>query len=378
MSRILSFFTRRRGDEPGNSEYTILTPRQLAWRKFKKHRVALGATVILIILYLMIVFAEFFAPYTINHTHSDYLYANPQRIRFIDSDGGLHFLPFVYERQGERDPRTLRFVYKEDTSKIQKIRLFVRGDEYTMFGIIKSDLHFFGLKEGKIFLFGTDQRGRDIYSRVIYGGRISLSIGIIGVVIIVFLGSFIGTVSGYYGGWIDNVIQRFIEILRTIPRIALWMALAAALPPSLPSTYVYLGIVIIFGLLEWTGLAREVRGKVLAIRDSDYVYASKVAGAGPRRIIFVHLIPNIASHIIVTATLSIPIMILGESALSFLGLGIKPPMTSWGLLLNQVREVQVLKHYPWLLTPGSFIILSVLCFNFMGDALRDVVDPYSK
>ena len=365
-------------EQPQRDEYTILTPRQLMWKKFLKHRVAVVATCVIIILYVTIIFAEFFAPYDKTTSNMDYLSAPPCRVRLIDSEGKFHIRPFVYRRTGARDPKTWRFVYKEDVSKKDFIKLFAHGDEYTLFGLFTTDIHFFGVEEGTVFLLGTDERGRDLLSRMIFGGRISLSIGIIGVAILVFLGSLIGTISGYYGGWIDNVIQRLIEILRTIPQIALWMALAAALPPTLPSTYVYLGIVIILGLIGWTGLAREVRGKVLAIRGSDFVHAAEVAGASSRRIIFKHLIPNISSHIIVTATLSIPVMIIGESSLSFLGLGIKPPMTSWGLLLNQVREVQVLKHFPWLLLPACFIVVSVLCFNFMGDALRDVIDPYSK
>jgi peptide/nickel transport system permease protein len=361
-----------------NDEYTILTPRQLIWRKFLKHRIGVVATCVLIILYITIIFAEFFAPYDKTTSNMDYLSAPPCRVRLIDSEGRLHVRPFVFRRTGARDPKTLRFVYTEDEGKKDFIRLFVHGDEYELLGLFNADLHFFGVEEGTLFLFGTDERGRDLLSRIIYGGRISLSIGIVGVAILVFLGSLIGTISGYYGGWIDNVLQRLIEILRTIPQIALWMALAAALPPTLPSTYVYLGIVIILGLIGWTGFAREVRGKVLAIRENDFVHAAEVAGASAGRIFFKHLIPNISSHIIVTATLSIPVMIIGESSLSFLGLGIKPPMTSWGLLLNQVREVQVLKHFPWLLLPALFIVVSVLCFNFMGDALRDVIDPYSK
>ena len=247
-----------------------------------------------------------------------------------------------------------------------------------MLGFIKSDIHFFGVGEGKLFLLGTDIIGRDMLTRIIFGGRISLSIGIIGVIILVILGTIIGTISGYFGGWVDNILQRVIEILRTIPQIALWMALAAIIPKEWPSTYVYLGIVIIFGCISWTGLARELRGKVLAIRRSDYISAAEITGAGTGRIILKHIIPNVSSHIIVIATLSIPMMIIGEAALSFLGLGIKPPMTSWGLLLTRLREVQTLKHYPWLIIPAGFIIISVLCYNFVGDALRDVSDPYSK
>ena len=364
----------KNGDSP---EFVILTQGQLRRRKFLKHKVAVVASVVLVILYVASVFAEFFAPYGPTHGFSDYSHAPPQRIHFIDAEGKFHIVPFVYQRVGSRDPETLRFVYREDTTQIRPLRLFVRGDEYAMWGIIRGDLHLFGVKDDTVFLLGTDQRGRDLLSRLIFGGRISLSVGIVGVLIIVVLGSIIGTISGYYGGPVDMVIQRVIEVLRTLPQLALWMALSAAIPPKWPSLYIYFGIIVIGGLINWTGLAREVRGKVLAIRQSEYIFAAEVTGASVTRILFVHIIPSVSSHIIVTATLMIPVMILGESALSFLGLGIKPPLVSWGLLLNQVGEIQLLKHFPWLMFPALFIVVSILCFNFMGDALRDAIDPFA-
>lgn len=379
-SKVDSMFERKTKKLKEAEEYIVLSERQLMWRKFLKHRVAVIAAIILIILYLSIIFADFSAPYGMRTGHDDYLYAPPQitKIRFIDSEGKFHIRPFMYRQIAERDPTTLRFIYKDDVNQKDFIKLFVRGEEYTMLGFIKSDIHFFGVGEGKIFLLGTDILGRDMLSRIIFGGRVSLSIGIIGVIILVVLGSIFGTISGYFGGWTDNIIQRVIEIIRTVPQIALWMALAAIIPAGWPSTWVFLGIVIILGFIGWTGLAREVRGKVLAIKRSDFIYSAEISGASVSRIIFKHIIPNVSSHIVVIATLSIPMMIIAETALSFLGLGIRPPMTSWGLLLNAVREARVLGHYPWLLIPSGFIIISVLCFNFVGDALRDVSDPYSK
>lgn len=379
-NKVDSVFKHRSKKLEESEEYVVLSEWQLMWRKFLKHRVAVAAAIILIILYIVVIFADFFTPYGMLTNHTDYLYTPPEigKIRFIDSEGKFYIRPFMYRQIQERDPKTLRFIYKDDISQKDFIEFFVHGEEYTMLGFIKSDIHFFGAGEGKIFLLGTDIIGRDMLTRIIFGGRISLSIGIIGVIILVILGTIMGTISGYFGGWIDNGIQRLIEILRTIPQVALWMALAAIIPKDWPSTYVYLGIVIIFGFISWTGLARELRGKVLAIRRSDYINAAEISGASTGRIIFRHIIPNVSSHIIVIATLSIPMMIIGEAALSFLGLGIKPPMTSWGLLLTKLREVQTFKHYPWLIIPAGFIVVSVLCFNFVGDALRDVSDPYSK
>jgi peptide/nickel transport system permease protein len=361
-------------------EYTVLTERQLMWRKFLKHKVAAACSIVLLLLYIVVIFANFFAPYGMLQEHSDYLYAPPQinKVRFVDNEGNFHLRPFIYRQVAERDPRTLRFVYNDDTTQKQFIRFFVKGEPYKMLGFIESDIHFFGIEDGDIFLLGTDQIGRDLLSRIIFGGRISLSIGIIGVAIIIIIGSILGTISGYFGGKIDNVIQRFIEILRTIPQIPLWMALAALLPPGLSPTLVYIGIVVILGFLGWPALARELRGKVLSIRDSDYIHAAEVSGANTGRIVFKHIIPNVLSHIVVIATLTMPGMIIAESALSFLGLGIKPPMTSWGALLIRIRDIHTLRGHPWLLIPAAFIVIAVLCFNFIGDALRDVSDPHSK
>jgi peptide/nickel transport system permease protein len=365
--------TSKRKDE----KYKFLTPRQLIWRKFVRNRIAVASGIVLILLYILILFAGFFSPYNMTTPNSKYLYAPPQRLRFIDSDGKFHMRPFVYRRTGERDPETMRFVYTEDKHIIDPVYFFIQGDNYKFLGLYETNLHFFGVKEGQIFLFGTDLRGRDMLSRILNGGRISLTLCIVGVAITVILGSIIGTLSGYFGGWVDNIIQRLIELIRSFPRLALWMALSAAIPADWPSLWVYFGIVIVLGFIGWTGLARELRGKVLALRSSDFVHAAEVAGANTNRVMFAHMIPNMASHIMVTATVRIPMMIIAESSLSFLGLGIKPPMTSWGLLLSQAHRVQVLKLYPWMLIPGLFIIISVLCFNFVGDGLRDVIDPYA-
>lgn len=364
----------------GNSDYIHLTERQLKFKKFLRHKVAVFSSFVLFILYLMVIFADFFAPYGMLTNHKYHLYAPPQisKIRFVDNENNFSWRPFIYRQVAKRDPKTLRFIYIDDINKKDFIYFFIEGEKYKMFGLFESNIHLFGVKEGKLFLFGTDIIGRDLLSRIIFGGRVSLSIGLVGVLILVVLGTIIGTVSGYFGGWYDNIIQRIIEIVRTIPQVALWMALASIIPKEWPSSYVYLGIVIIFGLISWAGLARELRGKVLAIRRADFIYAAEITGASAARIIRTHIIPNVFSHIIVIATLSIPIMIIGEAALSFLGLGIKPPMTSWGLLLTKLKEVQTLKHYPWLITPAGFIVVSVLCFNFIGDALRDLNDPHSK
>jgi peptide/nickel transport system permease protein len=360
----------------GEEAFRFLSLRQLMWRKFLRNRVAVLAGVALLIIYLVMALADFFAPYDMTRAQSDYLYCPPQPLRFVDTEGKFSLRPFVYPVTGERDLETFRFIYTEDRTRKAYVHLFVQGDPYTLFGR-EFRLKFFGVKEGTIFLLGTDIRGRDQLSRIIMGSRISLTLGLVGVAISVFLGSVIGTLSGYFGGLLDDIIQRVIEFIRSFPTLPLWMALSAALPPNWPSHLVYLGIVVVLSFIGWTSLAREVRGKILSLRETDFVLAAQATGASTARLIFVHMMPTMTSHILVVATLSIPGMILGESTLSFLGLGIKPPLTSWGLLLSQAIRIEVMRLYPWMLSPGIFIAVVVLAYNFFGDGLRDAVDPFA-
>jgi peptide/nickel transport system permease protein len=365
-------------DVESTEEFKYLTLGQLAWRKFFHNKIAVASGVFLILIYLMMIFAEFVAPYNMTKGHTQYLYSPPQKLRFIDEQGNFSLRPFVYPITGERDLKTFQFVYTEDRSTKAYVYFFVEGDPYKYLGM-RANRHLFGVKEdeGTLFLFGTDVRGRDQLSRIVMGSRISLTLGLAGVMITLFLGTVIGTLSGYLGGAVDNVIQRVIEFIRSFPTLPLWMALSTALPPDWPSHLVYLGIVVVLAFIGWTGLAREVRGKILSLRSTDFVLAAQATGASTKRLVFVHMIPSVSSHIMVVATLAIPGMILGESALSFLGLGIKPPLTSWGLLLSQAQKVEVMRLYPWMLTPGIFIFFVVLAYNFLGDGLRDAIDPFA-
>jgi peptide/nickel transport system permease protein len=363
----------------GESRILVASQWQLMWWKFRKHKLALAGTVVISLLLLSGLFCEFWAPYDPNMYDQRYAFAPPTRLRFVRPDG-FHLRPFVYGLKSYRSTETYMMVVEEDRSVIHPVRFFVRGAPYKMWNLFEMDVNFFGLEdpEGRIFLLGTDRMGRDMMSRIFYGARISLSIGLIGVFLSFVLGILIGGVSGYYGGLADVIIQRVMEFLRSMPSIPLWMALSAALPPHWPTLRIYFGITVILSLIGWTWLARTVRGQFLALRGEDFVTAARLAGAGEMRIILRHLVPSFLSYIIASITLSIPGMILAETSLSFLGLGLQPPVISWGVLLKEAQDVRTVALAPWLLLPGVFVTIAVLAFNFMGDGVRDAADPYAR
>jgi len=368
-----------RAQKSKNTQEEILSYWQLIWHQFKRHRLAVGATTVLIIFYGIALFCEFVAPYDPHHRFSDRQYVPPQRLHFFDEEGRFHLRPFVYGIKAEFNAKTWRYTFVPVKDEKYSLSLFVHGDEYRLWGLFKMDLHLFGVEKGGIlFLLGTDNLSRDLVSRIIYASRISLTIGLIGVFISLLLGMTFGGISGLYGGVADSVIQRVIEILICIPAIPLWMALSAALPRDWSPVMIFFALIIILSLILWCNLARVVRGKFISLREEDFILAARTYGVSQWRIIFHHMVPNFMSYILVNVTLAIPTMILAETALSFLGIGLHPPIISWGVLLQQAQNFQVVALYPWLLIPGIFVVIAVLCFNFVGDGLRDAADPYAK
>ncbi len=359
-------------------EVNFLSHRQLMWRAFKRHRLAMTAIMVLLILYLIAVFAGFFATMSPSMRSTDFIYAPPQIPHFVDKKGDFSLVPFVYGVKQEMDPETWARTYVIDEAKKYPLQFFIKGTPYKILGLIKSDIHLFGINSSDpFFLFGSDNLGRDLYSRIVYGTQISLSIGLVGVALSLIFGLLIGGVSGLFGGVVDLIIQRGIEILVCIPRIPLWMALSAALPNNWSSIKVYFAITVLLSLVGWTGIARVVRGKFMSLSQEDFVSAALAMGAGTSWIIIKHLIPNFMSYVLVNASLSIPWMILAETSLSFLGIGLRPPVVSWGVLLQEAQNMRTVSMHPWLLLPGIFVVIAVLAFNFVGDGLRDAADPYN-
>lgn len=373
----MALFKKKTVGVSKEEEKYMETQWQLMWRKFRKHKLAMLGAIILILLYLIGIFSEFFATQDIAKRSTTAISMAPTKVHFVDEDGNFSLIPFVYRLKQEEDPVTWRKYYTEDTEQKVQLEFFYHGDPYKLLGFIPGDIHFFGTPEPDVYFpFGTDASGRCVYSRVTSALRISLTTGLVGVFFTFILGCLFGGISGYYGGALDAVIQRIIEFLMSMPSIPLWMALAAAFPATWSSLQTYFAITIILSLIGWTSLARVVRGKLLELRNEDFVTAAKVAGASDGYIIRKHLLPSFSSYLIVNITLAIPTMILSETSLSFLGIGLTPPIVSLGVMLKDAQSISTVSMYPWMMIPGVFVVLAVLAFNFVGDGLRDAADPY--
>ena len=365
-----------------DDKVSVASQWQLVWWRFRKHRLAVVSIVVLVFMYLAAIFCEVVAPNAPLTFHQEFVYAPPRTIHFFDEQGFRG--PFVYGYTTVRNTATFKLDYAEDPERRYALGFWIKGEPYKLWGIFEGDRHLFGLHgmDGEIaepfFLLGADRLGRDLLSRIIYGSRISLTVGLIGVFISMVLGILIGGISGYYGGTVDIVVQRVIELLISLPSIPLWMGFSAALPPDWSPVKTYFGITIILSIIGWSSLARVVRGKFISLREEDFVVAARLINSSELRIILYHLVPSFSSHLIATLTLAIPGMILGETSLSFLGLGLQPPVISWGVLLQEAQNFQSVANAPWLLLPGIAVVIAVLTFNFVGDGLRDAADPYSN
>ncbi len=369
--------------EGAPKQYVSRSQGEMIWRAFKRHRVGNVGTVIVLLFVLFAVFAEFIAPYHYGKQYRPYPYSPPSTVHFRDENGSLS-RPFVYKTERTLDRTTYQTTFVEDTSTKYYVRFFVRGEaEYQLFGFIPSNVHLFGAvaedgSTAQIFLLGTDALGRDLFTRCLVGSWVSLSVGPLVILCVLPIAIVLGGLSGYYGGGVDMFIQRACEVMLAIPGLPILMAMGAALRGfGLSAGMVFMGMIVALAITGWGGTARVIRGQVLAIREMDFVTAARAAGAQDLRVILRHIIPNVTSYLIVNATLTIPAMMLTEAALSFLGYGIQEPMTSWGALLNAATNIGAIEQHPWILIPGVFIVISVLAFNFMGDAVRDAVDPYS-
>jgi peptide/nickel transport system permease protein len=370
-------FMRRRRAASAAERYATATQLQLTWWRFRRHRLAMISLVVLVLAYGMAIMADFLTTTDPHDTNAATSYIAPQAIHWHDDDGS--FRPYIYGLKGVRDLRTFKLNYTVDTSRKVYLQFLAHNYTWSVLGF-RSDLHLVGLRNPQrgdgIYLLGTDQLGRDLWSRLMVATRVSLFIGLTGVSISLFLGIVLGGISAIYGGWVDLIVQRLIEVVRSMPTIPLWLGLAAALPSSWSVTQIYFAITIIISLLAWTDLARVVRGKFLSLREEDFVLAAELAGASQARIIFRHMLPSFASHIIAAVSLALPAMIISETSLSFLGLGLRPPAISWGVLLQDAQNIQTLALAPWLLSAAVPVIFVILAFNFLGDGLRDAADPY--